>query len=163
MIQKFVFSILLSFALITSCKNSQINHNFKDSDLIVSLERTPCFGKCPIYLISVDQNGVVRYDAKKFCDTTGVFCFKLNKSEFKMLKNMVNDVNFSSISEKYPENTVVPVDLPSIRLNLVQKNLQKQVLLQGGAIESAPQILKKIVEKVDGFKEKSTFYKCMAN
>lgn len=39
------------------------------SDLEITIERTMCFGTCPVYTIAIDHTGKVRYEGKDFVKT----------------------------------------------------------------------------------------------
>lgn len=38
----------------------------------VSLERGPCFGTCPVYRVTIDQGGRVRFEGRRFVADTGL-------------------------------------------------------------------------------------------
>jgi hypothetical protein len=40
-------------------------------DVRITLERTPCFGRCPIYLVEIDGTGRVVFDGRGFVKETG--------------------------------------------------------------------------------------------
>ena len=37
----------------------------------VSLERTPCFGSCPVYTVALEGSGTVRFEGRRFVKDTG--------------------------------------------------------------------------------------------
>ena len=38
----------------------------------MSLERGPCFGTCPVYKVTIERTGAVRFEGKRFVADTGV-------------------------------------------------------------------------------------------
>jgi hypothetical protein len=40
-------------------------------DFVISLERTSCFGECPVYSVTIDAKGNVTYDGKRFVRVEG--------------------------------------------------------------------------------------------
>ena len=77
------------------------------------MERTPCYGRCPIYDIKLYDNGLLLYNAKKFTDTVGCFFRVLSKEEMATLKDKFNKASFFKLAAKYPEDGNTPTDLPS--------------------------------------------------
>ena len=76
------YLILFSALLFFSCKTKKeqiedvieetvfVAGNEQDS-LFVTLERTPCFGKCPVYTVSIYNKGFVRFIGKKDVEPLG--------------------------------------------------------------------------------------------
>lgn len=112
---KHVTIFLLLIALFSSCKTIKPNtqHPEKNGPIIISLERTPCFGRCPVYSIKIHESGLVIYNAEKNTDTTGCFYKVLTKEELQTLKNKFIANGFMDMADKYPEEGKAPVDLPS--------------------------------------------------
>lgn len=109
-----IIFLLLCLAL-SACKTIKpdARHPEKNGLVIISLERTPCFGRCPVYNIKVHENGLVIYNAEKNTDTTGCFYAVLTKEELQSLKNKFIANGFMDMADKYPEEGKAPVDLPS--------------------------------------------------
>jgi Domain of unknown function (DUF6438) len=40
-------------------------------DFVIGLERTSCFGECPVYSVTIDAKGNVTYDGKKLVRVEG--------------------------------------------------------------------------------------------
>ena len=69
--------LFLFFLIVSSCKltsttyySKSLNSNSEelstDKTKIISLEKTACFGTCPIFTINIFNNGEVIYYGKKF-------------------------------------------------------------------------------------------------
>lgn len=108
-------AVLLLAVLISGCKTLKpdTRHPEKNGIVTISLERTPCFGKCPVYSIKVHENGLVIYNAEKNTDTVGCFYTILTKQEVQALKNKFVSNGFMDMADRYPEEGKAPVDLPS--------------------------------------------------
>lgn len=85
----------------------------KNGRLIMSMERTPCFGRCPVYQIKLYANGLLIYNAEKFTDTVGCFYSVLTKSEVKAVEEKFKQADFFGLEDTYPLNNQTPTDLPS--------------------------------------------------
>lgn len=126
---KFKLLLFLLFVLVAGCKTQTPNTKDLDKNgpVIISLERTPCFGRCPIYSIKIYGNGLLVYDAQKFNDTTGVFCSVISKTELETLKTHFNNSGFFQMADKYPEDAKSPTDLPSCIVYYNNGSVQKTV------------------------------------
>jgi len=52
--------------------DSELTHQVSAADRVF-LERGSCFGTCPVYTVSLDRSGVVRFEGRRFVADTGVF------------------------------------------------------------------------------------------
>jgi hypothetical protein len=41
------------------------------ADTIISLQRTSCYGPCPVYTVKIDARGSVTYEGEKFVRVVG--------------------------------------------------------------------------------------------
>jgi|GEM_PF-3609845 len=83
----FLFLLILSSCKLTSntyyskSLNSNSEELFTDKTKIISLEKTACFGTCPIFTINIFNNGEVIYYGKKFV--------KICRTSFKRIRQKV--------------------------------------------------------------------------
>jgi len=54
-----------------ACGNSQETANRDLETVKITLERTECYGFCPIYTLTIQGDGTVVYDGKDFVKTKG--------------------------------------------------------------------------------------------
>jgi len=112
-----------------SCR--QAKFNLKDTDkngkVIMMLERTPCFGACPVFKATLYQNGLLIYEGKRFTLKTGCFYARVPKKEMNKLNKWFADAGFFNLKDQYPENDVAPTDLPSCNLFFNKGNAQKTI------------------------------------
>ncbi len=106
---------LVLLVWVSGCKTLKpdARHPEKNGALVLSMERTPCFGRCPIYQVKLYENGLLIYDAQKFTDTTGCFYRVLSKQQLNQIKNRFAAAGFFSMANTYPEDVKTPTDLPS--------------------------------------------------
>jgi len=83
--------------------------NFPDS-LFASIERTPCFGRCPAYKLQIYKSGYTLYEGKHFVDNIGFFSTQTTKEEMDMLLKKAEAVNLYSLKDTYDGPVT---DLPS--------------------------------------------------
>ena len=112
---------------------------------IIELERTACFGKCPIYKIEIFSNGKAIYTGKKFVDNIGVFEFKINASSINDILEYAEEIKFFSLKDEYTR----PVsDLPTTFIRIKTKSVKNHI---GG-----PKSLKELERMIDNISQKIT-------
>lgn len=144
-----VVLIILSALVLFSCKSSK-KINTAVPQVIYKLETGACYGKCPIYLLEIDENGLAYLDAKKFNKIDGKLKRQLSAAEMEQLEKSFKKANLFSLLDVYPTNVA---DLPSIKISQLKDGKTKTVK----ASEKMPQgyedllkVLRNVVEK-DGW------------
>lgn len=67
----------------------------------ISLERTPCFGACPVYKVTIRRDGTLLYHGRRFVDRLGDFRARVRPSEMRRLERALNDLGYWSMKPKY--------------------------------------------------------------
>lgn len=119
-----VLSILIG---IHACKTTKVDTRSEKGKIIFSLERTPCFGRCPVYEVKIYEDGLLLYYGKRNVTDTGCRTRKLSKQELKNLKNDFSNSGFFEMANSYPENERAPVDLPSSIIFFKSVNQEKRI------------------------------------
>lgn len=106
--------ILLITILFVSCKAID-NEVIKKEQITILFEliKGGCYGTCPIYSISVDENRQIKYEGKRFVDAIGTYNWIMNEKDFNTLNALI-DKNFNS---DFKQNIEVQ-DLPLTELNI---------------------------------------------
>ena len=107
--------------LIEQMKNEEIRNEGEDyykmaekeipENAIARIQRTPCFGKCPIYIMTIYNDGRVEYFGKKFVDKEGIHFAKANPKTLQSLLNEAKRVGFFELDNVYDKEAIT--DLPS--------------------------------------------------
>jgi hypothetical protein len=123
------YLLLLTLLLAASCKTIKpdAKHPDKNGTLILSMERTPCFGRCPVYTIKLYENGLLVYNTKQFTDTTACRYTVLTKEKVAGVKTLFNNSQFFDLANQYPEDKKTPTDLPSCILFYNNGTQQKTI------------------------------------
>lgn len=141
------FFLLFTLFLAASCKTIKpdVKHPEKNGTLILSMERTPCFGRCPVYTIKLYENGLLVYNTTKFTDTTACRYTVLSKERMAAIKTEFDKSGFFSMAAQYPEDKKTPADLPSCILFYTNGTQQKTVTdKKWGAPESLTALEKSV-------------------
>lgn len=118
----------------------------KESDFVISLERTACFGHCPIYMVTLDSDGKVTYYGEMFVAVEGTQYSTLEQDDLQLLVREFEKINFYSLEDQYTD--MGATDLPSAITTLIVDGKMKQVIHYHGD-PNAPKKLTALEEKID--------------
>ncbi|MDL0419687.1 DUF6438 domain-containing protein [Caldibacillus thermoamylovorans] len=62
----------------------------------IKLQRTMCFGTCPVYSVTVDKEGNVNYYGEMFVYKSGEHHWKILKKKVKQLNDLIEEFGFKS-------------------------------------------------------------------
>ena len=126
-----LFSVLLSCGLTRKADTSEI-------EPIVSLQRTACFGTCPIYKIEIYTDGSGTYTGTRFVENIGVSKFQLSKSDVNKILEYAIKIGFSKLKDEYSEPIT---DLPTTFIQIKDKKIKDYT--------GAPKKLKNLENLID--------------
>ncbi len=92
---------------------------------LVTLRKTPCYGHCPEFNVSITKKGNVTYRGIKNVLVKGKRTFKLTDNQFTKLKKMLDKTSFSKYRNTY--NNANIKDLPSTYISHNNKEIQMRV------------------------------------
>jgi hypothetical protein len=112
----------------------------------VRLERTACFGSCPIYAVTVHGDGRVVFVGKRFVRATGVRRATISRASVAKLYAAVRKARVFELDGRYDSSNVS--DLPAARL-AVRLRLQTKRIYHYLGDASAPARLKALECLID--------------
>jgi len=110
--------------------------------IFITMERTPCFGKCPSYKITIFNTGNVVYEGLQFAEKQGKYKKKLTKSQLSEIGVQLELINLFELKDKYDSKIT---DIPSCILYFNYEEKIKKILDRDGA----PDKLKKFEKFID--------------
>jgi len=132
--------------------------SYAPSDIAITLERTPCFGTCPVYTVTIDGLGRVTYEGRQHVMRTGRQRGTIKMEEVETLLNEFLRARFMHALDEYRTRDFVKLedgqyrrlgegmsDLPSAILTLTLGSRTKRVLLH----HSFPAELGRLPDLVD--------------
>ncbi|MEB3182688.1 MAG: DUF6174 domain-containing protein [Nostocaceae cyanobacterium] len=136
--------------LIPAPENNTVKDvNFKivpnNQPVVITLERTACFGACPIYKLTIFGDGRVVYVGERFVKVTGQRTTRISRKAVRELISEFNNLNYFSLADSY---TGGPTDLPSAITSIKIGKKQKTVSHYLGSPD-APQKLTELENKID--------------
>lgn len=112
--------------------------------LFLTMERTPCFGKCPTYKIMIFNTGNVVFEGFSNTKYIGKYGKQLTKKQLKEIQNMMDEINIMEMENVYDSEVT---DLPSTILFIVSNNTKKKILDR----VNGPAELKQFEKLIDHF------------
>src|SRR6476469_10321975 len=67
----------------------------------IVLERTTCFGVCPVYTLTVQSSGRVEFVGAKHVWETGQHRGKISRADFARLVKKIEEINFFALKSRY--------------------------------------------------------------
>ena len=138
----FIFGCLLATACGNSIsQNADANQNQPEAkiELSLSIKRSGCYGRCPIYDLTIEPDGKVIFEGKGWTATIGKAEDKLNAEQLKQLAVEIEKADFFSFDEDYGYNSKncpsLATDMPGVLLHIKLNGREKTVNHYHGCIE----------------------------
>ena len=112
----------------------------------IALERTPCFGFCPDYTVSIDGAGAVTYNGQRFVAVTGEQHGQVSPGDVQALLRAFDEVQFQSLRDEYRAQVT---DLPSAIVTLTRNGHTKRVVDYAGTSVGMPAAVRDIEQQID--------------
>ena len=109
---------------------------------VIDLERTPCYGTCPIYRATISQNGHITFTGKKFIDLIGTFEADIPEAQVTQLLKEIDQANFFARDSVYVTGAT---DFPSIILRVRHNGRYHTVRTEG----EGPKELEQLMQRID--------------
>lgn len=95
----------------------------------ISLERTACFGACPIDKVTLHADGTATYHGERFVEQLGQYKGAFYSHDFERLVELIKAQQFFALKDRY---AVPATDLPSIIISVTRNGKSKTVTDYGG-------------------------------
>ncbi|MBA3874106.1 MAG: hypothetical protein H0X30_33650 [Anaerolineae bacterium] len=130
---KFAILLIISILGITSVAAQDNKAN-----VAITLERTACFGSCPVYTITIYDNGDVVYNGQKFVDVMGEQTSQIDPATVALMVKAFETAGYFDWKEAY--DTQMVTDLPSTITSVTQAGKTHRITHYAGD-NTAPQAL----------------------
>ncbi|PCJ26349.1 MAG: hypothetical protein COA97_06090 [Flavobacteriales bacterium] len=137
-----IISFLIFSSLTLNEPTIQNHSNPVKESIFLTMERTPCFGKCPSYKITIFNTGNVIYEGFTFAEKEGKHTKKLSQKQLLEIKSQIEIINLFELEDKYDSQIT---DIPSTHLYVVYKGQKKKILDRVGG----PKELKRFEKLID--------------
>lgn len=115
------FSII--FFLATACKTQKPAKS--NAPILISYSKTPCFGSCGVFDLTIYQDGNAEINKKRFIEPVGQFKINIGKKEINQIKDIIAEIDACKMDSIYGANIS---DLPSTIITLKCEKSYKTVI-----------------------------------
>lgn len=119
---------------------------------VVTLERTPCFGTCPVYTVTLDRSGAVRFEGRRFVADSGVSTGTVARARVDSLFTELAAAGYFGFADSYrsgdPACERYATDLPTVITEVRLGDRRKRIEHDRGCA-GAPQALSDIEGRID--------------
>lgn len=132
----------------TKEQNTQTQNQQEDiSDVRIILQRTPCFGTCPVYTVTVSGTGDVQFIGTQYVNKEGELRKQIPVDSVRVLVNLFRKAEFFTMKDVY-ENRAMS-DAPTAIITYATKDRKKTVNHYLGDM-TAPEVLRTLESRIDG-------------
>jgi hypothetical protein len=96
----------------------------------LAIQRTPCFGACPVYAFRVEADGRFQLDGKRFVKPEGPTTGSIDPAAFKQAAWRIAQGRFDDLHASY---RIGATDMPGLYIKVVKDGKAKIVYSYGGA------------------------------
>lgn len=103
------------------------------SDALIRLQRTACYGRCPIHTVTIDGHGTVTYAGERFVRVVGQRTAHIDRSKVASLLATAERIRFFHMRDAYrlienPDGTVdVVFDRPTTFVSVTVNGRTKRI------------------------------------
>ena len=134
--------VYLIFSSFLTAEPTIQNKPLVKESIFMTMERTPCFGKCPNYKITIFNTGNVIYEGYKFALKEGKYRRKLTEGQLIEITNQLEAIKLFELKDVYDSKIT---DIPSCMLFFNYNGEKKKILDRDGA----PDKLKRFEKFID--------------
>ena len=141
---------VLALAAMARAAGAQNRPQIPD-DTLITLERTACFGECPVYTVTIDARGNVVYQGKEFVRVQGRHTARIAPARVAALLQQAERAGFFTFDEQYryvknPDGSRgIVTDLPTTFVTIRTAGRSKRIEDYYGA----PAGLKELERRID--------------
>ena len=115
-------------------------------ELLITLERTACFGTCPVYSLTISGDGTVVYVGEDFVQTKGVKETTINENAINQLVSEFEKADYFSLNDSYTAFGMS--DMPTVNTSILIDGKTKAIRHYLGD-RTAPEKLTELENKID--------------
>ena len=128
-------------------------HTGSGSGVVMTLERTGCFGTCPGYSVEIHGDGTVRYTGNSYVVVAGEHRDHISAEQVSALIDAFRAADYFSLEDDYDYSvTDCPTYLTSFRVDQVEKHVRDYVGEEAG-MPAAVSELEAMIDRVTDTKK----------
>jgi Domain of unknown function (DUF6438) len=100
-------------------------------DTLITLERTACFGRCPIYKVSIFADGTVKFEGRQFVKVKGTARSSITEERLRRLIGEFDKINYFNLHDRYLSASdgcpAIVTDMPSVNTSIQINGRKKSI------------------------------------
>jgi hypothetical protein len=111
----------------------------------ITMERTPCFGRCPVYRLDLDGTGKVVYEGRGFVKDRGRQEATVPAADVQALAKEIEAAGFFTLRDSYPPDATDNASvITSVTIDGKTKRVEHDL-----SSRAAPESLKALYQRID--------------
>lgn len=124
----------------------------RSDSTVVALERTPCFGSCPVYRVTISRTGVVRFTGTRFTAHQGEASAEIPAARVDSLIEQLRAGGYFELADRYTRDAEAcgrySTDSPTVITSVVADGVRKEIRHDYGCAD-APRELARLERRID--------------
>jgi hypothetical protein len=113
----------------------------------ITLQRTPCYGPCPVYTITVSGTGEVRYFGEAHVDKAGAYRWKISGRRLQRLAEAFERARYSRLADRYTSREFT--DSPGCLTSIEYEDGSSKSIDHYHGDPTAPDALTELEDEID--------------
>lgn len=110
--------------LVTEEPASETKADTTQRAFFASIERTPCFGKCPTYNMTIYSDGFVEYHGTRDVEMIGDYTTRISEKKLEQFRKKAREIGYMELDDKYDG---MITDVPSTTTAIILDGKKKEV------------------------------------
>lgn len=128
---------------VSQTENTNQNEPKDKTELSLKMERSGCYGRCPIYDLTIEPDGKVIFEGKGYTKTTAKAEDEISKEQLKQLIAEIEKANFFLFENAYNSDSqncpTTVTDSPSVKLYVKLNGKEKTIDHYLGCWDNKPE------------------------
>jgi hypothetical protein len=121
--KKRILIMMLSLLVVTT---AAVSAQGSAAEPVITLERTACFGTCPVYRVSIFEDGTVRYNGSDFVSVTGEQTNQIDPATVSQMVQAIAEAGYFEWDEAYQNQSVT--DLATVTTSVTRDGETHQIV-----------------------------------
>lgn len=134
------------FAAIILASCAPVEAPAEEAPVEITLQRTACYGFCPVYTVTISGDGQVRYEGRHFVNVVGPATATIPREDVERLLARFDEIGFDRLRGEYRG---AMTDLPTTTITLVRDGRRKSVVDYGGTSVGMPRAVRDLQAEID--------------
>lgn len=144
--KRWLSGVIAAFALFACAPVEPAPAQPESTPVLITLNRTVCFGFCPDYTVTISGDGEVRYTGRRFVNVVGERTAAIPRADVERLIARFDAIGFDQLQDAYRANVS---DHPTITIVLERDGRRKVVVDYAGGNAGMPATVRELQDEID--------------